>query len=138
MKRGPLIGAAALALACVRAPVAPEVAAKRLFDPVPAAQVAAVKNPHSGAPGGTPLCQRCHVETGPLVAEESALCRQCHRFGHGNHPVDVVQKTPAESLPLGPGGKLACHTCHEPHDIARRGGLRKPFNDLCKSCHRGH
>jgi predicted CXXCH cytochrome family protein len=63
----------------------------------------------------------------------------CHAFGHANHPVDVVQKTPARDLPLLAGGKVACHTCHDPHDLTRnRAGLRFAFTDLCLRCHPGH
>jgi predicted CXXCH cytochrome family protein len=49
-----------------------------------------------------------------------------------------VQKTPAAGLPLEPGGRVVCHTCHDPHDVKSRGGLRKTFNELCLSCHRKH
>jgi len=128
--------AAALALACAprpRAPVEPP-AGKRLFEPLPGAEVAGVKDPHDHR--GKPLCQRCHHPDGRLTAQPNALCAECHRFAHGNHPVEVVQKTPAGDLPLLAGGRVACHTCHDPHQ--KKSVLRKPFNELCRTCHRPH
>lgn len=104
------------------------------FTIYPAAEVAALKSPHQYK--GKPLCQRCHAPDLKLVAEPNALCSGCHRLGHGNHPVNVVQKTSAGTLPLLAGGKVACHTCHDPHQA--KAPLRKPFNDLCVSCHKGH
>ena len=100
----------------------------------PEAEVAAVKDPHQFR--GGPLCQRCHRPDLTLSAEPSALCRQCHTFRHGNHPVDVVQKAPAAGLPLLEGGKVACHSCHDPH--RPKAPLRRPFNELCLSCHSRH
>jgi predicted CXXCH cytochrome family protein len=133
------LGAALLSACAAGGPAAAPAAAappKKLFEPRPDAEVAAVKDPHAFQ--GEPLCQRCHEPSGPLVADPVALCRQCHRFGHGNHPVDVVQAGDAKGLPLLAGGRLACHTCHDPHRVTPRSGLRKPFDDLCKTCHRGH
>lgn len=109
----------------------PQPPGKPLFEPYPAAQVAALKSPHDYL--GKPLCQRCHFPDGRLTADANGLCRTCHRLGHGNHPVDVVQRTAAKDLPLLAGGKVACHTCHDPH--AKRSALRKPFNELCIACH---
>ncbi len=130
--------AAALVLACAPAArvVAPEPAPAKgpLFALRPAAEVAAVADPHDH--GGQPLCQRCHLPEGPLVAPQAALCGSCHRFGHGNHPVDVVQKRPAPGLPLLAGGQVACHTCHDPHQ--KGSVLRKPFDELCVTCHARH
>lgn len=116
------------------APAAPAASAKRLFEPYPAAEVAALKSPHDYK--GKPLCQRCHVPDGRLTGEPSALCAGCHNLGHGNHPVNVVQRTPAKDLPLLADGKVACHTCHDPHQ--RKSPLRKPFDDLCTTCHTRH
>ena len=67
------------------------------FTPYPESQVAAVRNPHDYL--GKPLCQRCHL-TGDrgLTSGAISLCVSCHAFGHGNHPVDVVQPTPARRL----------------------------------------
>ena len=62
------------------------------FTPYPESQVAAVRNPHDYL--GKPLCQRCHRPgDGRLTSGAISLCVSCHAFGHGNHPVDVVQKT---------------------------------------------
>ena len=99
-----------------------------------ATEVAAAPDPHDHQ--GAALCQRCHLPDLTLVAAPNALCRQCHSFKHGNHPVDVVQKTPAAGLPLLEGGRLACHSCHNPHRA--KAPLRRPFNELCKSCHSRH
>ena len=130
-----LAAALAAAAGCAgRAPTAtrmPEPPGKPLFEPYPAAEVAALKSPHDYR--GKPLCQRCHLPDGKLTADANGLCRECHRFGHGNHPVDVVQRTAAKDLPLLAGGRVACHTCHDPH--AKKSALRKPFDDLCIACH---
>ena len=149
--RSPARGAPALLAALVLAAAtacAPRVATtvsqpppppKRLFEPYPPERVAGVRNPHDYE--GKPLCQRCHVTSGELVTNDPvALCSECHSFGtrhhkKHSHPVNVVQKT-AVDLPLRPGGKVACHTCHDPHRTKR--SLRKPFNDLCIACHSGH
>jgi predicted CXXCH cytochrome family protein len=93
-----------------------------------------VKDPH--AYRGKALCQRCHLPDLKLTDEPNALCHACHKLGHGNHPVDVVQKRPSGALPLLAGGKVACHTCHDPH--RQRAALRKPFNALCLECHPRH
>jgi hypothetical protein len=108
--------------------------ARAAFMVRPAAEVAAVKDPHDYQ--GKPLCQRCHAPDLKLTNGANALCRECHSFKHGNHPVDVVQKTPAPGLPLLAGGKVACHTCHDPHQ--RKHVLRTGFDNLCKTCHAGH
>jgi predicted CXXCH cytochrome family protein len=107
------------------------------FEPIPAAEAAAVKNPH--AYKGKALCQRCHAPDLALTAQANALCPECHKLMpvvHKNHPVDVVQKEPSGKLPLLAGGKLACHTCHDPHQAKPR--LRKKFNELCVDCHKGY
>jgi predicted CXXCH cytochrome family protein len=137
MIRLPIAAAlAALALACAPRPrtAPPSAPERRLFEPRPAAEVAAVKDPHDV--GGEPLCQRCHHLDGRLTAAPGALCLECHPAKHGSHPVDVVQKAPVKDLPLLAGGRVACHTCHDPHQGKRV--LRKPFNELCRTCHRGH
>lgn len=104
----------------------------------PEAEVAGVKDAH--AYQGKPLCQRCHQgETPALRAGAIALCKECHPQRHGNHPVDVVQKQPVKDLPHLEGGRVACHTCHDPHDLtAQKKGLRFAFNDLCMRCHQQH
>ncbi len=105
------------------------------FEVYPVDQIVGVKDPHDFR--GKPLCQRCHYPDLKLTNGANAHCLECHRLGHGSHPVDVVQKPPVpKDLPLLPGGKLACSTCHDPHRKGRV--LRKEFNDLCRSCHRRH
>lgn len=104
------------------------------FQVFPAEQIAGVKDPHDFQ--GKALCQRCHLPDLKLTNAPNALCRECHRFGHGNHPVDVVQKAAVKDLPLLAGGKLACHTCHDPH--RKKSVLRKSFDELCSSCHKRH
>lgn len=108
------------------------------FTPYPESQVAGVRNPHDYL--GKPLCQRCHQPgDGGLTSGAISLCVSCHAFGHGNHPVDVIQKLPAREIPLLEGGKVACHSCHDPHDLKRnRAGLRFPFTELCLRCHVRH
>lgn len=108
---------------------------KAAFEVYPVEQIVGVKDPHDFK--GKALCQRCHYADLKLTNAPNALCQECHTFSHGNHPVDVAQKAPLpKELPLLAGGKLACHTCHDPH---RKGKvLRKEFNTLCQSCHKRH
>lgn len=107
-----------------------------LFVPYPEAEIAGERNPHLFR--GKPLCQRCHRPGGELLAEPVALCRRCHRPVHGNHPVGVPAGTVPAKLPLD-GGKIVCHTCHDPHDIGTRAsGLRIRAGEICLQCHVGH
>jgi predicted CXXCH cytochrome family protein len=131
--------ALAAALACAPRPPgaatpapAPE---KKLFEPYPPEQVAGVRDPHDY--GGKALCQRCHTTRGGLLGDPDGLCGECHSFHHTGrtHPVGVVQKTPVD-LPLRQGGKVACFTCHDPHQGKQV--LRKRFDDLCMTCHKAH
>jgi predicted CXXCH cytochrome family protein len=119
-----------------RAPPAasPVVSGDAAFVQYPADEVSGVRNVHLYR--GKPLCQGCHTPAGVLAAAPIALCKRCHGEMHPSHPVDMVQKTHPEGLPLLPGGRVACHTCHDPHLVATARGLRKPFNALCESCHR--
>jgi len=106
------------------------------FTPYPAAEVAGVKNPHDYL--GKPLCQSCHVPGDGLKAEPVAVCGHCHDVGHMNHPMAVPMKEKPEGLPLW-NGTIACHTCHDPHDVKRnRSGLRFTGKDLCLRCHVSH
>jgi predicted CXXCH cytochrome family protein len=132
---GALLGAACAAPgARTGAPAADPAPAKALFEPYPVAEIVSVKDPHEYK--GAALCQRCHFPDGTLTDAPNALCTACHGFRHGNHPVDVVEKKPVKDLPLLAGGKVGCHTCHDPHQKQRV--LRKPFNQLCTTCHRRH
>jgi predicted CXXCH cytochrome family protein len=112
----------------------PSAPAKAAFERYPAAEVAGVKNPH--AYKGKALCQRCHAPDLTLANQPVALCEECHKFANHNHPVHVVQKEPSGTLPLLPGGKVACHSCHDPHNA--KVALRKTFNELCTDCHKRH
>lgn len=104
----------------------------------PEAQVAKVEDPHNYL--GAPLCQRCHTgPDGKLKQDPIATCKACHPQRHGNHPVDLVHKTPSPDLPYGPGGRIVCHTCHDEHRLRfQKKGLRLPFNELCLKCHQVH
>ncbi len=140
LSRAAGLAAAALVLACAGSrtatgPAAPPHPSVQ-FTPIPAADAAAVKDPH--AYNGKPLCQKCHQQGGALLDEPIALCRGCHKFGHHNHPVNVVvTKVQVTDLPMLPGGRLACHTCHDPH-LGGREKLRKSFDQLCLVCHVRH
>ena len=103
----------------------------------PEVEAAHVTNPHLYR--GKPLCQACHVMDSERLLEGHG-CEGCHKTPHSKgHDVGtpLVRKAPV-ALPL-VDGKVACHTCHDPHDIKReRFGLRKELNALCRDCHRGH
>jgi predicted CXXCH cytochrome family protein len=104
------------------------------FETYPDAEIAGVKNPHQYK--GKALCQRCHAADLKLTRGAIALCLECHRFPYNNHPVDVAPKQSPATLPLLAGGKVACHTCHDPHQS--KVVLRKKFNELCLECHKRH
>jgi predicted CXXCH cytochrome family protein len=131
--------AAAAAVACggprqAAPPAAPAEQGPRLSE----AEILAVKDPHAAQP--RPFCWSCHVAEGrrELRQDPIALCQRCHgSAAHGSHPVDVVQRTSAGGLPLWKGGRVVCHTCHDPHDVKRNAnGLRLAFDPLCLECHR--
>jgi len=76
------------------------------------------------------------------------MCVDCHAprdvatSGGGSHPVGVTipsgaYQAPA-SLPLDPGGRVACATCHQPHyATATDGSLARIAGNvaLCSQCH---
>lgn len=103
----------------------------------PEAEVKEVKNAHDYK--GAPLCQRCHSSPdGKLVKQEPELCWDCHKAVRMSH-VGKVQNPLPPTLPYQEGGRIICHTCHEPHDVkAQRWGFRKPYRDECLECHTGH
>jgi len=108
------------------------------FAAIPEADAALVKNVHDAEPGS--LCQGCHVQGAvapALRAEPIALCQSCHRQAHGNHPVGVAMKRPSGDLPLWKG-LVSCSTCHDPHAIRARRGLRAQDAALCLACHSKH
>jgi predicted CXXCH cytochrome family protein len=119
------VAVACLALACV----------KPAYVPYSDAEVAGVKSPHEFR--GKPLCQACHQPgRAELKNDPVKLCQGCHSFHGGNHPIEVVQRSPAQGIPLLAGGRVACHSCHDPHDWKRNAkGLRFPADELCVHCH---
>lgn len=125
------------ALACASATAC---AGGLAFRTWPEAEVAGVANPHRYR--DAPLCQRCHPDGTARVADPVALCLRCHQREHGKHPQGHPLGVPIairpEALPLWRGG-MACHTCHDPHDVAsHRAGLRMDSTPLCVQCHRRH
>lgn len=137
-------GLAAVAAVAALAGCATLMGPKRIGPPPPPwvaypdAEIARVKSAHDYQ--GKPLCQKCHTGPGGALRwDPIGTCTTCHSLLHGNHPVDVVQKNPPKDLPFLAGGKLACHTCHDPHDMkAFKWGLRAQFNALCLKCHQRH
>lgn len=109
------------------------------FEPLAPAQAALVRNVH--AHGQTSLCQGCHQRGAPAPAllheEPVALCKSCHRFAHGNHPVEVAMKRPSGKLPLWKG-QVTCVSCHDPHAVREKRGLRAADAELCLACHARH
>jgi predicted CXXCH cytochrome family protein len=109
-------------------------------DPVAAATAAGVTNPHAPRADGKPFCGRCHAPgEARTVGDPITLCAQCHDAARMQHPFRVAMEKLPEGLPLMEGGYVACHTCHDPHDVgARKGGLRLAFKELCVRCHGQH
>lgn len=86
-------------------------------------------------------CVDCHNNKDRTLKEPlKALCDKCHTGMHKNdsHPVNVKvneKELADKKLPL-KDGKITCITCHDPHGkTGLKGILRKPFDDLCLSCH---
>lgn len=103
---------------------------------LPPHAIAQARNAHDHE--GRPVCGACHLERDRrLRADPVVLCQGCHRFSHGNHPVNVgLGGWKRPDLPLW-AGRVVCHTCHDPHDVKRApDGLRLPFDELCRQCHR--
>lgn len=81
--------------------------------------------------------------------DEGAMCDDCHAPRvvttsiDGSHPVDVTvpatgSTQPPATLPLDPNGRIACQTCHQPHDAATDDGSLLRGADrtgLCVECH---
>ncbi|MHB8877673.1 MAG: cytochrome c3 family protein [Myxococcaceae bacterium] len=114
-------------------------AARTAFLVYPDAEVAGVKSAHEYK--GKPLCQACHLDESPkLKADEVMVCGRCHAVDHGggHRPNSIIKNAAEVGLPL-PGGRLVCHTCHDPHDLKRnKHGFREPIPGLCLHCHKGH
>jgi len=138
---GLMLASALAATGCARRgpeAKAPAPARKVEFTPVPAMEAIHAANPHDHR--GKPLCQRCHEQGEErLGLDPIALCAQCHEPAHMRHPFDVPQPDPPADLPFGPGARIVCHTCHDPHDVkTHRGGLRLEYGALCARCHVRH
>lgn len=113
-------------------------AARLEFPASPTLPAVPVMNPHDE--GGKPYCAWCHEGRNPAVkgGDPVALCTQCHEPSIMKHPYGVAAKQVPAALPLA-GGKIVCHTCHDPHDVkAHRKGLRLDYMPLCAQCHAGH
>jgi predicted CXXCH cytochrome family protein len=137
MRRAPLLLAASL-VACAtgvsRRPSPPPRAPWAVY---PDAEVQEAKNAHDYK--GAPLCQRCHASPdGKLRTPEPAICHECHPGTTMTH-VGKIQKPPPPTLPYEAGGRIICHTCHDPHDVkSHKFGFRKDYVPLCHECHKGH
>jgi predicted CXXCH cytochrome family protein len=120
-----------LVLALAAAPPAADDPAP-IYEPVPDAVAAAVRNPHDR--GGRLFCQKCHVPEGKLRQPISALCSGCHKLPRDNHPVQVAPRTPprSQAAPL-TDGLVTCVSCHDPHDGKAK--LRLQQRQLCPICH---
>ncbi len=105
-----------------------------------AEELASVENIHDYK--GKPVCQACHRGNSIWLKDDPVVvCTEgCHSFEHGNHPVSVVQREPADTgLPMGAGNLVVCHSCHDPHDMTKfKHGLRMEFSALCLRCHSSH
>lgn len=106
------------------------------FTRYPLAEMAQIGNVHLYR--GAPVCQACHVDgRAELLQGPVQTCRTCHAARHtpGHEPGAPPGTMVNVSLPL-PGGVVVCHTCHDPHDVKKYPrGLRKPVDELCRSCH---
>ncbi|MBU0552423.1 hypothetical protein KKB55_23160 [Myxococcota bacterium] len=110
------------------------------------------KNKHGQTPAEAGPCGSCHlfhdraIEDKGDRADPAGLCNPCHKGDgvgveagpviHG-HPVQVRMrgKITGLSLPLGPGKRITCTTCHDPHAAPGDNFLRAPTSRLCVSCH---
>ena len=103
----------------------------------PDAEVKEVKNAHDYK--GAALCQRCHSSPdGKLVTKEPELCWECHKGTTMTH-VGKIQDPPPPTLPYEKGGRIICHTCHDPHDVkSHKWGFRMQYVAECMECHKGH
>jgi predicted CXXCH cytochrome family protein len=103
----------------------------------PEAEVKDVKNAHEYK--GAALCQRCHVSSGGgLRTKEPELCWECHVGTTMTH-VGKIQSPPPRTLPYEEGGRIICHTCHDPHDVkSQKYGFRAQYSSVCLECHKRH
>ena len=103
-------------------------------------------------------CGACHSfhqfarQPGPLEADPTGLCTTCHQPGQCasqttgmpfSHPTDISKKLlpPSADLILYADSddpdatRLACVTCHDPHETQRPRFLRDKPDKLCAQCH---
>lgn len=94
------------------------------------------------APVAAAACASCHSpHAGPapkqLARAGNALCLGCHKAPHDRHRSSTVLGTltrvpddfPREST------ELSCTGCHVPHQSQNGGLFRKPWEELCRTCH---
>lgn len=96
--------------------------------------------------GDPERCKPCHPDPSkPDLKNEhiDALCRECHeadRHPDKSHKSDIQMPVGMTTwLPLAPGGRIGCHTCHDPHGTTKniyQGGDQ--VGAMCRSCHSGH
>lgn len=112
-------------------------------------------DPHSEAAKERKGCLRCHARqpdwasdnagTVTFIADINIICLACHDQGSHpggvNHTVTVKEGSPRkvpEALPLGPGRRITCATCHNPHIDPPAGyrlrGISEPAA-FCSRCH---
>jgi len=88
---------------------------------------------HEGAKGDCLVCHAAHAasQKGLPGGDERATCLGCH---------DEVQRTLGAARSIHPlkAERGRCSACHEPHQTANRKLLRRPEQDLCRTCHTGH
>jgi predicted CXXCH cytochrome family protein len=140
MRLTTLLLATALLAACSTGKIArrPAPAPKQAWVTYPEAEVKDWKNAHDYK--GASLCQRCHASSdGKLIVDDTpALCYQCHEAAKMTH-VNKLQKPPPKTLPYAAGGRIVCHTCHDPHDVkAHKYGFRAEYVSVCLECHVRH
>jgi predicted CXXCH cytochrome family protein len=108
------------------------------------------RSPHQDVARKQKGCTLCHAvdpeegDTDTFVADITIVCLACH--GNPDHPagvrhtVTLTAKVPEVRgpLPLGPGRRITCATCHDPHldtptgHRLRGGGTENAF---CSRCH---
>lgn len=132
-----LLAVSSLAACAATVPRRPAPAPKAAWVTYPEAEVQEAKNAHDHK--GAPVCQRCHGSPeGKLLKPEPGLCYECHKATTMTH-VGKIQKPPPATLPFEAGGRITCHTCHDPHDVkSHRFGFRTEYVALCLECHKRH
>ena len=90
-------------------------------------------------------CHDPHATRNRWVLQRSSeeLCFPCHGAGgeldSHVHPYNVKPRQRLDAdLPLTPGGRLECLSCHEAHGGSRQSLLRSPTDNVCVGCHPRH